>query len=84
MIQSIAGGPYVPLIGPITFTIVTATNVNFNMQISCCWDNVTGGVSLDVTQLDVSTTPLPAALPMFGGGLAVVGLLARRRKRKAA
>lgn len=29
-------------------------------------------------------TPLPAALPLFAGGLGVIGLLARRRKRKAA
>jgi hypothetical protein len=27
-------------------------------------------------------TPLPAALPLFAGGLAVIGVLARRRKRK--
>ena len=27
-------------------------------------------------------TPLPAALPLFAGGLGVIGLLARRRKRK--
>lgn len=31
-----------------------------------------------------SATPLPAALPLFAGGLGVMGLLARRRKRKAA
>ena len=30
-----------------------------------------------------SATPLPAALPLFASGLGVVGLLARRRKRKA-
>ncbi len=29
-------------------------------------------------------TPLPAALPLFAGGLGVIGLLARRRKRKYA
>ena len=29
-------------------------------------------------------TPLPAALPMFASGVGLVGLLARRRKRKAA
>ena len=29
-------------------------------------------------------TPLPAALPMFAGGLGLVGFLARRKKRKAA
>jgi hypothetical protein len=28
------------------------------------------------------TTPLPAALPLFAGGLGVIGLLARRRKQK--
>jgi hypothetical protein len=31
----------------------------------------------------VSTTPLPAALPMFGIGLGALGLLGWRRKRKA-
>jgi hypothetical protein len=30
-----------------------------------------------------SATPLPAALPLFAGGLAMVGFLSRRRKRKA-
>ena len=30
-----------------------------------------------------SATPLPAALPLFAGGLGLIGLLARRRKRKA-
>jgi hypothetical protein len=34
--------------------------------------------------LDMGATPLPAALPMFAGGLGLVGLLARRKKRKAA
>ena len=29
-----------------------------------------------------AATPLPAALPLFAGGLGVIGLLARRRKRK--
>ena len=31
---------------------------------------------------DGTATPLPAALPLFAGGLGVIGLLARRRKRK--
>ena len=31
-----------------------------------------------------AATPLPAALPMFAGGLGMVGFLARRRKRKTA
>jgi hypothetical protein len=32
----------------------------------------------------VSSTPLPAALPLFAGGLSALGLLGWRRKRKAA
>jgi hypothetical protein len=32
----------------------------------------------------VAATPLPAALPLFAGGIGLIGLLARRRKRKAA
>jgi len=37
-----------------------------------------------VLDVEASTTPLPAALPLFAGGLGVVGLLARRKKRKVA
>lgn len=36
-----------------------------------------------VTGISLSTTPLPAALPLFAGGLGFVGYLSRRRKRKA-
>jgi hypothetical protein len=34
--------------------------------------------------IDIASTPLPAALPLFATGLGLIGLLARRRKRKAA
>lgn len=33
---------------------------------------------------DVAATPLPAALPMFLGGLGILGLVSRRRKQKPA
>jgi hypothetical protein len=33
---------------------------------------------------DVSSTPLPATLPLFAGGLGLVGMFARRRKRNGA
>jgi hypothetical protein len=36
---------------------------------------------LSITTAD-ATTPLPAALPLFAGGLGVIGVFARRRKRK--
>ena len=51
-------------------------------------DEVKFAVLYGVTCLDcgpaVATTPLPAALPLFAGGLGLFGLLARRRKKKAA
>jgi hypothetical protein len=39
-----------------------------------------------VATIDTATTatPLPAALPLFAGGLSVIGLLGKRRKRKNA
>jgi len=40
-----------------------------------------GGVLLDA--IEVTSTPIPAALPLFATGLGVLGLLAWRRKRKA-
>jgi hypothetical protein len=36
------------------------------------------------TSGDLSSVPLPAALPLFAAGLGVMGLFARRRKRNAA
>jgi PEP-CTERM motif len=36
-----------------------------------------------VGHFDVTATPLPAALPLLAGGLGIIGLLARRKKRQA-
>ena len=38
-----------------------------------------GGVLLD--DISVTATPLPAALPLFAGGLGILGLLGRRRRK---
>jgi hypothetical protein len=35
-----------------------------------------------LTNVDFTVTPLPAALPLFAGGLGLMGLLAKRRKCK--
>jgi choice-of-anchor C domain-containing protein len=39
------------------------------------------GPALD--DVSITATPLPAALPLFAGGIGLIGLIARRRKRKA-
>ena len=43
----------------------------------------TATVTIVVNQAIVSTTPLPAALPLFATGLGAMGLFGWRRKRKA-
>ena len=37
-----------------------------------------------LSSFEVSETPIPAALPLFASGLGALGLLGRRRKKKAA
>jgi hypothetical protein len=41
------------------------------------------GAFFDNINITVNQTPLPGALPLFTGGVGLVGLLARRRKRAA-
>ena len=53
--------------------------------VYCLIGNSLPAVALtDLTITPASETPLPAALPLFASGLGAMGLLARRRKRKAA
>jgi hypothetical protein len=60
-----------------TFTVASATLVTFKVNDTPLDDNI-GSFTVSISQ-----TPLPAALPLFAIGLGAVGLLARRRKRKA-
>jgi hypothetical protein len=50
------------------------------------YDFMTSGGTSNIGTVDiaVTTTPLPAALPLFAGGLGALGLFGWRRKRKAA
>jgi len=41
---------------------------------------VTSTTTYDDLDIDISTTPLPATLPLFAGGLGVIGFLRRRSK----
>jgi len=47
-------------------------------------DNVNFNAPLPVGLGGPGDTPLPAALPLFSTGLGVLGLLARRKRRKNA
>jgi len=62
-------------------------------QITLDWAGIeqlsfTGGSGFYVNDIEVndpvSTTPLPAALPLFATGLGLMGLLGRRRRRRGA
>jgi len=57
-------------------TILQMYNTQDGIDRTVYWDNLTNS--------DVSPTPLPAALPLFASGLGAMGLLGWRRKRKNA
>ena len=46
------------------------------------WDY--NDLDLVATNVTLNATPIPAALPLFAGGLGMMGLLGKRRKRKPA
>ena len=64
--------PFTAIAGVANFTIA----INIPLIVT---DN---SIGLDNISF-AAATPLPAALPLFAGGLGMIGLLARRRKRKA-
>lgn len=83
-------GPFAPITGPFvvglnTLHLImneTATGIVGNLNTTVA--QLTG-VSLEgAVTFDIATTPLPAALPLFAGGLGALGLLGWRRKRKVA
>jgi len=70
-------------------TINLANTYVANVEAGGSWDSYNYAVTLltasgNQSMVYANATPLPATLPLFGTGLGVVGLLARRRKRKAA
>jgi hypothetical protein len=75
-------GTTIPLYVEVTFD-VTATGLD---TLSFSSFDVPSALALDdVTVTSVpSATPLPAALPLFAGGLGALGLLGWRKKRKNA
>jgi hypothetical protein len=85
----------IPLSLTTSYVLGTASGVVFDGQfrifdLGFCGDNfcynqaAVGDLSPTNVTVSVSSVPLPAALPLFNTGLAALGLLAWRRKRKVA
>jgi hypothetical protein len=68
--------------GPTTAQIAGAAITGSLYSVTEEYKIVATGASYTNATIDVQTTPLPAALPLFAGGLGVIGLLARRSKKK--
>jgi hypothetical protein len=63
------------------FTLAAPESVSFFISDSVYRDNL-GGVSLRIAPLEaVAAVPLPAGLPLLLGGLALLGVAARRSPR---
>lgn len=60
-------------------TFLEYAAVTGNSSFGCC----SLGTAGDFTVTPVGATPLPAALPLFAGGLGALGMLGLRRKRQA-
>jgi hypothetical protein len=81
--------------GPVTFSQTGVGALNFEGGLITDYTLPLPGTVIDSLDVDTnasfqiatmatSTTPLPAALPLFASGLGALGLLGWRRKRKAA
>jgi hypothetical protein len=68
---------------PVDFTISTATGGD-GMEVSGPGFGGSASNSVEGVWTELPNTPLPTALPLFASGLAVIGMLARRRKRISA
>ncbi len=65
-------------VAPLVYTLALP-GVDLFLTDGADWD-----VQTRVAASLVDPTPLPATLPLFAGGLGVLGLITRRRKRKVA
>jgi hypothetical protein len=73
------------------FSNLVAGSASPTVDIPTSFSGLTGAFELiyveanglpAVLDAEVSSTPLPAALPLFAGGLGMLGLFGRRRKQK--
>lgn len=79
-----SGGTISPLQLGLNYAIVSVLVSTGSIVISSGLDNGIFSGLAGLQLESVTATPIPAALPLFAGGLLVVGAAARRRSRKAA
>jgi hypothetical protein len=84
------GTPFAIGDGPLTVTDpagATQLQLGINDDIyyygSSGYPDNTGSLLISVEANSLTTTPLPAALPLFATGLGAMGFFGWRRKRKA-
>ncbi|MFK5978483.1 MAG: PEP-CTERM sorting domain-containing protein [Rhizobiaceae bacterium] len=70
--------------GQDSVSVIAAVMINDNKRLWLDWTASTPGDYVRVfTEYSVGAVPVPAALPLFGTGLALLGVLGWRRKRRA-
>ena len=85
MTMDLVGGDVVYTVGDLTETLDSNGTVEFSNVILQGY-NTTDGVSYDIywDNFTAAAIPVPAALPLLGGGLALLGFMGWRKRRAAA
>lgn len=70
--------------GPTLIPVELSGNNLTHVGFDSFWSGMEINYTITFNVSSASVVPVPAALPLFGTGLAVLGLIGWRRKRKAA
>ncbi len=83
LVDSLTGVDVLDVIGGLS----GSSTININIMADGAFDNIifeSAGNSFEFANLQVSAVPLPAALPLYGAGVALLGFMGWRQRRNAA